>query len=345
GIGYNSTGSGAQNDSYSNPTDLGSGGGGSSCGGVGAAGGGAAILNVGGSLTVNGTITANGNNPSAGGCHGNGAGAGGTINITTLNLFGSGTLQANGGTASVSPDNGGGGGGGRIAVTVTGTDTSTLNMTAGAGLSGASFTGGAGTIYVRGPTQTTSFNLLISGSTVAARTTLISGGNLTIDTFQSMNSIVAFANGSFVTFTSSVSIGGQNTITLTTAAFNAPVAFYGNNAISWTSAAFNAGMTIPNGSTNTITYGAWNLAPQNLTLPYKTTVIQNSVFTTSILGDVTMQSGSVWMHTANTTSRSFIVNLNVSGNLDVQSGATIALNGKGYQGNSSAAGSGPGGSG
>ena len=50
------------------------------------------------------------------------------------------------------------------------------------------------------------------------------------------------------------------------------------------------------------------------------------------LGALSVLPGGMLTHTANSTARSFLVNLNVTGNFDLQAGATIALNGLGYMG-------------
>ncbi|MFI5347896.1 MAG: hypothetical protein ACHQ51_16110, partial [Elusimicrobiota bacterium] len=65
------------------------------------------------------------------------------------------------------------------------------------------------------------------------------------------------------------------------------------------------------------------------------TVSSGAVFqqdTTSLLafGGMTVLPGGLLTHTANGSSRAAVLNLNVSGNFDLQSGATIAVNGVGY---------------
>ncbi len=107
------------------PVDMGS-------GGSGAAGGGAIRMIVSGTLTVDGRISANGAAPSSK----TGAGAGGSLYITTGTLAGTGSLQAKGmdGTPGVQIDNSAGGGGGRVAVHyTTNTFTGTSLATGGAG--------------------------------------------------------------------------------------------------------------------------------------------------------------------------------------------------------------------
>src|SRR5581483_8071686 len=92
---------------------------------------------------------------------------------------------------------------------------------------------------------------------------------------------------------------------------------------------------------NTITYGYWGLPPQDLTFA-SASLIQNSVLPFIVNGNVTLLKGASWTHSQNSTTRSFIVNLNVSGNFDLQAGSTITVSGKGYAGATYAAtGSGP----
>src|SRR5581483_11364608 len=102
-------------DNFSNPTDLGSGG-----GAGGAAGGGAVFIYApGGTVFLDGFITANGGTAFVDGfpAEGGGGGAGGTINITADTLTGSGNLSAAGGYGGFgSINSGGGGAGGRILV-------------------------------------------------------------------------------------------------------------------------------------------------------------------------------------------------------------------------------------
>ena len=124
--------------SFTQPTDLGSGGG-TSYAGIGGAGGGAVQISAGGTFIVNGTISAdgaNGTNSRSGG------GSGGSIWITAQLVSGSGAISAQGGAGE--PTHGGGGGGGRIAIQ------SDVNSFAGslAAYGGAgAMTGGAGTVY------------------------------------------------------------------------------------------------------------------------------------------------------------------------------------------------------
>jgi len=138
--GGNVSGGGAAYDSIRSPTTPGSGGASYVSGppySYGGYGGGALNLNVSGALTVNGRLSANG----ASGGYNSGGGAGGSLNLSAINLAGNGVISANGGAASGSA---GGGGGGRIALVCT-NSSFTGQLAAGGGT--ATYPGGAGTIY------------------------------------------------------------------------------------------------------------------------------------------------------------------------------------------------------
>jgi hypothetical protein len=95
--------------SFTQPSDLGSGGG--IAGGPGGSGGGVIRLSVGGTLSVDGAIRANGLDGT--GAEG-GGGSGGSIWIDAASISGTGAIVANGGIGN--RGFGGGGGGGRIAI-------------------------------------------------------------------------------------------------------------------------------------------------------------------------------------------------------------------------------------
>lgn len=131
--------------SLTDPAALGSGGSRGYYGEVGGDGGGWIAIEA-GTMLVEGLISANGG--TGGGNHA-GCGSGGTINLVVGTLSGSGLIRANGGAYQL------GGGGGRIAI-----DYDTLNLDAsriealgGAG-SQLSYTGGNGTVFLKGPGQT-----------------------------------------------------------------------------------------------------------------------------------------------------------------------------------------------
>ncbi|MGH7953123.1 MAG: hypothetical protein ACREFE_14575, partial [Limisphaerales bacterium] len=147
---------GASYDSFTIPTNVGSGGGDGAD--LGGAGGGSAQLLVGGALQVDGQILADGmnaTNPLAGG------GAGGSIFISAQTISGAGKISANGGAGE--PSDGGGGGGGRIAIYFeTNQFTGSLSAFGGAGY----VAGGAGTIYTESFTNVPG-TLLIANNGIA----------------------------------------------------------------------------------------------------------------------------------------------------------------------------------
>jgi len=379
--GQGSTGGGGSvYDSLSNPVNHGSGGGGNNYTGLigtGGNGGGTVLLTVGGAVTLNGLIAADGDNAVANGSayNGEGGGAGGAVNIAALSISGSGTVSANGGNGfnGGSSFYGGGGSGGIISLRVTSGAVPPGIITAasaatGAGSGGTSLAGAAGTVFTQDAAQTGSvFSLKVAGgASAAAADTPIAGAGLTIDTFSVSNARVSFASDSNAVFTTSVSVAGANSISLTTATFAPAVNFAGSNTITIASATFqnaavfsgtntvivasatfNAGMSLPGGSSNTITYAHLAILSGGLTVPAKNTFIQNSLSPFSLAGDLTMNQGAAWRHALNAAgnTQTKMLNLNISGDFDLQAGATIAVDGQGYSGGVGTTGAGPDGSG
>lgn len=118
-------GRGHSTDNPVNPTLGGGGGGGDAGDANGKNGGGVLTATVTGSFTLNGTLSADGDDPGwiGSGDHG-GGGAGGSINLTTGTIAGSGSAHANGGVLCsfcVNGNGGGLGGGGMVAVSYTAT--------------------------------------------------------------------------------------------------------------------------------------------------------------------------------------------------------------------------------
>lgn len=173
GLGWSGAPAGAPYGSLLTPIDLGSAGGAGE-GEPGSAGGGALILNVAGALTLNGTISANGVSDNPG--HG-GSGSGGSVWLTTGGLQGSGSISANGGSGRVDCD-GGGGGGGRIAIYY---DTANFDFTKQVFARGGgpfacpkTLWGGAGTIYLKGASQTAGDLMIDNGGHQGALTPVTS---------------------------------------------------------------------------------------------------------------------------------------------------------------------------
>jgi hypothetical protein len=162
---------GATYDSITQPSQIGSGGGGYAPYSTGGIGGGIVnlALTSAGALQVNGIISANGANGSG---IGGGGGSGGAINLTAGTITGTGSITANGGNGT---PNGGGGGGGCISLySIEEFRTNYfLGSVSAYGGGGANY-GGAGTLYFRTNNSSglTPVLYLDNGNNVGTNTTL-----------------------------------------------------------------------------------------------------------------------------------------------------------------------------
>lgn len=305
---------GSSYDSITNPTDLGSAGGGvgNGCTSAGGFGGGAILLSVGGSMTIDGIITADGISGLTQSCgYGRGGGAGGSINISANILTGNGLVHANGGSGG-GIVSGGGGGGGRIALTISGSNNAnlTIHAAAGFGANGGNKSGGAGTVAFRMPGDT-SYSLSIGDvGVIAQSTTPIYGQTLSFSTISLLTSIVHFDPGSLVSAGSLVTLASAN-VTATNMVFGA------------------GGIDIKTGGALILNAQAASGGP--LLVENNGAFIQNSLANfgfTSVL----VEAGGLVTHAANSTSRQSILNLNVSGDFDLEAGGNITVDGMGYAG-------------
>jgi hypothetical protein len=204
---------------FSEPVDLGSGGGSYYTTGAGGAGGGSVRLSVTGTLVVNGIISARG---ADGIGDGGGGGSGGSIWLTTGTLAGAGSIAADGGAGSgFGLYAGGGGGGGRIAVKYN------VNLFFGA-LSahggGGSAIGGAGTIYTGANNQSSGQMLVDNAGQSGANTawtygstidlTITGGASVLLPGYQSIGNLFITSNAWLVMSnqTSPITISGNATI-------------------------------------------------------------------------------------------------------------------------------------
>jgi len=191
------------------PIDFGSGGGGDTAGA-----GGGAIQIVTNTLTLNGRISADGENGKIlGACGGSGGGSGGSIFIKTNILEGVGLISANGGSGY---DNlGGGGAGGRIAIYYDSKDSFSSNIQAFGGQGFKS--GGAGTIFLKSPTQT-SGDLIIDNNNFSGVTQLAE--NYTFDNLEVLNSSHLYLSENLIV--TNLEVGNNSTLAaLDTATINA----------------------------------------------------------------------------------------------------------------------------
>ncbi len=300
-----------------NPIDLGSGGGGTSGSGIpGGSGGGAVIIDA-GSIILNGVIDVSGSDSTVASNYGSGGGSGGSINIKAGTLSGGGILKADGGsTAGLT--GAGGGAGGRIALLASGADNSNLVLSADRGIGGYyGGHGGAGPIYVKSGAG----SLL-----VLSRTSLTSTGrdgvtnissktidatDFNVSTFIAKNIESTFTGVGSLMVTSSVSFSGINKITF-----------------------MGGGMGLPGKSDLP---GGTTLSVSSLTVPVSLIVGNGAILEQSSvnpfkLGALILKSGSKLTHAANGAAKLYAVNLSVSGDMEVQSGATIEATGLGYTG-------------
>lgn len=172
------------------------------------AGGGVVIISCGGNVTITspGKITAEGS-PHSGVCNMAGgayAGAGGSVNISAVQLLGNGSISANGGDDLFSTCGSAGGGGGRIAVVLSGAAAPvgyTLSARGGNGYDTGNGYGAAGTIYLKGTGDTLGrlkiANPVTSGG--AGAKTLLPAGTWQFDSIDIVGGYSILAVGSGVT--------------------------------------------------------------------------------------------------------------------------------------------------
>ena len=281
--------------SVTNPVNLGS-------GATSRKGGGAIVITVVGALTNNGTIAANGEGLVSGP---NGGGAGGSVNISAATIAGSGIFAANGGRGE-SSNAGGGGGGGRGAIRLTGGgatfgSVTLANITAFGGVSGPSSGGdhsAAGTVYLKTAAQTYG-DLMIRGIDVNgdAETPLRDG------TFQ------------------------FDSITTTNYGVLAPST---NGVLNLTGTTLHDDSTT-NSVTSRIVIGRDN---SSITLPASftlaATLSQAGTDVLAMTTDLTIGSGGILTHEVGGSSEDHKINLDLTGNLTINSGGAIYVSERGY---------------
>lgn len=298
---------GAANDSIIAPINLGSGGGGGegNCGGggVGGSGGGAVILNAAGTLTINGLVSVNGNAGTAG-AQGGGGGAGGSINLSGLAVTGTGILQANGGAGLLG---GGGGAGGRVAIAGNATNTFSGIASASAGSGGRN--GGAGTVSVLSGPAGYSLTVGNSGIVAGAATPVPAappfGGITLVNSSVVLDTTTVFNAGS-------MSIAGPVSLTANTLSF-----IDGSNLTLQSATTLQMTVQATSGANLIVSGGA---------------VFQQMNARQLGFASVQVQPRGQMTHSANSSSRSSVLNLAVAGDFTLQSGAAILADGLGYGG-------------
>lgn len=292
--------------SLTQPQELGSGGAPGRFSGNpvvnGGAGGGRIRIDA-GLLIHDGLISANGGNGDSNGFYGrDGAGgSGGAIALNVDQLQGAGTITAKGGVGpgSSSPS----GGGGRIAATFS-SSTFTGPVTAYGG--GGSRSGGPGTV-LWGST------LRIDNNGVRGSSSTISAGTYSFDSIILNDALVSFGAGSNISV---------NSLTVSnTAAFSVDTIIFGGSGAVLevrpnSSLVFSAGVA----SGASLLVGGGATFEQGRAQPLD-------------FSSVSIQPGAVLTHSENGATRAAVLHLNVSGGMTLPSGASIALDGKGYAGN------------
>ncbi|MFC1645065.1 beta strand repeat-containing protein [Patescibacteria group bacterium] len=246
-------------------------------------------------MTISGTLTVTGDVA----CNGNdanygdgGGGAGGSIWITTGTLAGSGNIIANGGSRDGTTYTNGSGSGGRIAVYYT-TDSSTVTYNAYAGDTDATHIGGAGTIFTKAAAASNGDLLIKNSDTYYWDDKYV--GTTPIDETITFDTLAIQNYGNLET-------GSSSNITYTT--------------LDWST----KGIITDNGGTFDIVSDGGNL-----TIPATAMVTGNTARTFTGL-----TVSGVLTHTANTTAETYSLNYTVNGDLNVASGGSISVKGKGY---------------
>ena len=298
------------------PTNCGSGGNNS-----GASGGGAVLLTVGGTATVNGVISSAGSSTPQ-----YSAGSGGSVFLTTGALAGNGTIRANGGVPTSSNRSGGGG---RVAVILTNA-TSFDNVAMQAYGGNATYSKGAGgTIYLENTGNTPGHGKLIvdynnyAPADRMACVTLQNGKDASSYAFSTIvltnGAVYALDTNDTLDITSTTILASLNDpnryngIYVAGGTLTVPAAFAFSNyfiAIGGTSTTFN---------------------PTSLTVGTNGTLKVDAPFTLKC--PMTVQPGGWLSHSANGSTEAYKINLTIGGDLNIQTGAQVNVDGLGYSAN------------
>jgi hypothetical protein len=303
------------------PTDLGSGGGNQQAA-TGGNGGGAIKLNVIGTTNIAGTISANGNNASN--CWYSGGGSGGSVYLTTATLTGSGSISVHGGNPCWYDT--GSGSGGRIAVYYT-TDSSSVTYSSYGSYSTSgrpSNIGGSGTIFKKSVAQSYGDFILDNNNyggtdeTTFGRTPLLASSTFDSITIKNSASL-------YLATTSPVNV----TATTVTLSNNGHYNSLAGTSLSYTTLSWSGIITDSGGSLAVLSQN------QDLTIPAGSKLTFNVASSTRTYNNLTV-NGTL-THTANTnattgTASLYKLNWQINGNLTVNSGGSINVDGSGYTG-------------
>jgi alpha-tubulin suppressor-like RCC1 family protein len=332
--GYYVSASGTRGASYGSiqqPYDLGSGGRSSAAGGA-SAGGGSARIMVGGTLTIDGAIR------SDGGLLGSNAyfatGSGGSVWIDADIVTGGGVMSANGGTQVVNSTSRSTGSGGRIAVYAN-TNTFSGTATAYGGAQSVGSTaygtmGAAGTVYLKTGTAGNGQLIVDNNNTGRATQETKLLENATYDA-------VIARNGGRLTVPSGLKL---TTNILTTSGT-------GTDGVATILVALTAELAVNQTATmqnTTVNVAGIISGAADITAGTSTITVQNPNYVPHITAkSLTLQTGTTVTHDANTpTTQIYRMWLAISDAVDIQSGALVDADGKGYTGAATIAAGGPG---
>ena len=269
---------------------------------LGTSGGGAIRITVGGTMTVNGGILANGavtgedTDPYGGG-------SGGSVFITTANFGGSGSVTANGALGAYANTHGAGGGG-RVAVVLTsGSTFGSVLLTADRG-AGTNNTGGslayscAGTVYTKTPSQAygtvkvdnSGKGLFNPGGYLTPGTRIPAGDTWQVDSLELVNGGTLWIDDTSTLIVTNTSPSTTNGYLINEGTLSVPGDFVVSSV---------------------------TLMP-----------LAGSVF--SGLTNLTIDSSAVVSHIKNSTAEDWTLEMDIPGNLTIPGGASIDVDGLGY---------------
>jgi hypothetical protein len=304
--------------SITSPTNIGSGGATNQTGTSGS-GGGAVRLIVAGTTRLDGTIRANGRGT---GDRYYGGGSGGSVWITTSNLFGAGSIGTIGGNATYSGEGVSGGGGGRIAVHLTASDDFGSVTFLSYGGTGTKDHGAAGTIYLQGQSDSSEKGILIADNN--GRATRYRG----VTDLSGVDSIVFAPRGVLLRNSALLGISSNDTLTLT----NTVVTGVSTNGLP--GLCLNGGrFVVPPSFTLSNLAVLVDVAASEFNPAIQLTVGEGGVLEInvpySITGTVKVAAGGLMRHRQNTTNEAYKLNLAVVGDLTVSTGGMINVTGLG----------------
>ncbi len=313
----------------SSVSTLGSGGGGGG-NATGGAGGGLIRLQASGTATINGTLSALGTDGGEDGARDAGGGAGGGIYVSANTIAGSPDSLSVVGGGSGNGNSGGAGGGGCILFSYVNTNSITsATMNGGVGYQNA---GSGKFLYKKTGENGT---LVVTGSSSDGAYTPQAVSSLTVDDLRLANSAIYTVTSSEALILSAASpfSSGDGTGKLI---IESGGTFTPTSTVNFTIA--NATLQLSRNATFTSSSTLDIIIGNSGTFDLRNYTVSAPL----TLDTLTIQSGGTMTHGANTTAQTHVVFVSAT-TVDIQSGGTVNVTGKGYTGGAAlAAGNGPG---